>query len=143
MFYDSLPEKGPCHFLGDPFQFQVPALRAGSFLDAQAIADVSLPLSMLVNNSKRDHMLFTVSSSVFNSHGVDGQTVLDLRNMSVDLYIYQYISSMTKEIFLLRLTSGMRSWTSVQVCDNLPQNHPVVDGLVDYFYHTFDFLLID
>ena len=44
----------------------------------------------------------------------------------VDLYIFHCIS----------LTSGMRSWTSVQVCDNLPQNHPAVDGLVDWLSST-------
>ena len=60
----------------------MPALRAGSFLDEQAIVDISFPLSMLVNNSSRDHMLFTVSSSVFRSQGVEGQTVFDL---NVDL----------------------------------------------------------
>ena len=72
-----------CHFFGDPSQ--LPALRAGSFLDEQAIVDISCPLSMLVNNSSRDHMLFTVSSSVFSSQGVDGQTVLDLNVPIVDL----------------------------------------------------------
>ena len=128
-----LLRKRTCHFFGDPSQ--LPALRAGSFLEAQAISDVSLPLSMLVNNSKRDHMLFTVSSSVFNSHGGDGQTVLDLKNTcwSAHLPLQKFFC----------LTSGMRSWTSVQVCDNLPQNHPAVDGLVDWLSLSYIWFLVD
>ena len=41
------------------------------------------------------------------------------------------------------LTSGMRSWTSVQVCDNLPHNHPAVYGLVDWLSLSYIWFLVD
>ena len=102
LVYKGTTDRSTCHFSGAPCH--PPGLRAGSFFDEQAIVEVSFLRSMLVRSSKRDHMLFTydtivdhimsgigksfkmgqmlitVSSSVFTSQGVEGHTVLDLKN---------------------------------------------------------------
>ena len=87
-------------------------------------------MSGIGKSFKMGQMLITVSSSVFTSQGVEGHTVLDLTiDKLISLFFY----------FLKKImTSGKRSWTWRQACDNPPQSHPVIKRvwiLIAKYFH--------